>query len=79
MKVKVKIVPSMNLWLDGELNVGQIKQIKIEDLLERAPIELENPDIKRELLGEGCLYYGCCRINRVRDSSSNRCSARQRS
>ena len=48
-KVKVKIVPSMNLWIDGELNVGQIKQVKIEDLLERAPIELENPDIKREL------------------------------
>lgn len=48
-KVKVKIVPSMKLWIDGELNVGQIKQVKIEDLLERAPIELENPDIKREL------------------------------
>ena len=48
-KVKVKIVPSMNLWIDGELNVGQIKQVKIEDLLERAPIELENPDINIEL------------------------------
>ena len=47
--VKVKIVPAMELWIDGELNIGQIKQIKIEDLLERAPIVLNNPVIKREL------------------------------
>jgi FlaA1/EpsC-like NDP-sugar epimerase len=47
--VKVKIVPAMELWIDGELNLGQIKQVKIEDLLDRAPIQLENHIIQREL------------------------------
>ena len=47
--VKVKIVPAVNKWIDGELNAGQIKQVKIDDLLDRTPIELENPQIKRDL------------------------------
>ncbi len=47
--VKVKIVPAMELWIDGELNIGQIKQVKIEDLLDRAPIEMENQLIQTEL------------------------------
>lgn len=47
--VKVKIVPAVDKWIDGELNVGQIKQVKIEDLLNRAPINIDNPVVKREL------------------------------
>ena len=35
--VKVKIVPPVNTWMDGSLNASQIKEIQIEDLLDRAP------------------------------------------
>jgi len=56
--VKVKIVPAIDKWIDGELNVGQIQQVKIEDLLDRAPIELENPAIKRELFGQVVFITG---------------------
>jgi len=56
--VKVKIVPAIDKWIDGELNAGQIQQVKIEDLLDRAPIELENPAIKRELFGRVVFITG---------------------
>ncbi|GAA0720806.1 nucleoside-diphosphate sugar epimerase/dehydratase [Aquimarina litoralis] len=49
LSVKVKIIPAINDWIDGKLNVSQIKQIQIEDLLDRAPIALENQNIKKEL------------------------------
>ncbi|TPN89104.1 polysaccharide biosynthesis protein [Aquimarina algicola] len=49
LPVKVKIIPAVNDWIDGKLNVSQIKEIQIEDLLERAPINMENQNIKREL------------------------------
>jgi len=47
--VKVKIVPAVDKWIDGEFNLGQIKQVKIEDLLDRAPIEIDNPIVKSDL------------------------------
>ena len=50
--IQVKIVPAVDKWIDGELNIGLIKQIKIEDLLDRAPIEIDNPIVKRDLKGK---------------------------
>ena len=47
--IKMKIVPAVDKWIDGEFNAGQIKHVKIEDLLERAPIKIDNPLIKRDL------------------------------
>ncbi len=49
LPVKVKIIPAVNDWIDGKLNVSQIKEIQIEDLLERAPINMNNQNIKKEL------------------------------
>ena len=47
--VLVKIVPPVEDWINGELKVSQIKQIQIEDLLDRAPINIKNSKISREL------------------------------
>ncbi|WP_378187981.1 polysaccharide biosynthesis protein [Aquimarina sp. W85] len=58
LNVKVKIVPAVNDWIDGKLNASQIKQIQIEDLLDRAPISLENQNIKRELKGKVIMITG---------------------
>ena len=43
--LKVKIVPPVQNWIDGDLSAGQIKEVKIEDLLGRDPINIKNPDL----------------------------------
>ncbi|MFC2110133.1 polysaccharide biosynthesis protein [Bacteroidota bacterium] len=58
LEVKVKIAPPISKWVDGDINVGQIKQIKIEDLLERSPINLNNPQIKEELFAKTIFITG---------------------
>ena len=47
--VNIKMVPPVQQWIDGELHVGQIKAIKIEDLLDRTPIQINNPVLKKEI------------------------------
>ena len=56
--VKVKIVPPVEDWINGELKVSQIKQVQIEDLLDRAPISLDNARIRSELKGKTILVTG---------------------
>ncbi len=47
--VTVKIVPAVDKWIDGKLHAGQIQHVKIEDLLERNPIKINNPAVSRYL------------------------------
>ena len=54
----VKIVPPIEKWINGELNVNQIKQVQIEDLLDRVPIQIDNPKLRKELQGETILVTG---------------------
>ncbi len=58
LPVKVKIIPGVNDWIDGKLEVSQIKEIQIEDLLDRAPINMENQNIKKELNNKVILITG---------------------
>ena len=58
LNVTVKIVPAVEKWIDGELNVSQIKRIKIEDLLQREPIKLDNPEVKRFIEGRTVMITG---------------------
>lgn len=58
LKVVVKIIPAVNDWIDGKLNVSQIKEIQIEDLLERAPINMDNQNIAQELNDKVILITG---------------------
>ncbi|MFI1743940.1 polysaccharide biosynthesis protein [Thalassobellus sediminis] len=58
LKVKVTKVPPIENWINGELNVKQIKQIQIEDLLGRAPIQINNPNLVNEFTGEVVLITG---------------------
>ncbi|MCL4121881.1 UNVERIFIED_CONTAM: hypothetical protein GTU68_014029 [Idotea baltica] len=43
LNLKVKIVPDVKQWIDGDLSIGQIEDVKIEDLLGREPIRIDNP------------------------------------
>ena len=48
LPVKVKIVPPVEDWINGELKVSQIKRVQIEDLLDRPPIEIKNSKVVRD-------------------------------
>ncbi|MDO6518262.1 polysaccharide biosynthesis protein [Zobellia uliginosa] len=56
--VQVKIVPPVEQWINGELKVSQIKQIQIEDLLDRAPINIKNSKIAGEIKNKVVLVTG---------------------
>lgn len=56
--VQVKIVPPVEQWINGELKVSQIKQIQIEDLLDRAPISIRNSKISEEVKNKTILVTG---------------------
>jgi FlaA1/EpsC-like NDP-sugar epimerase len=48
LPVKVKIVPPVEDWINGELKVSQIKRVQIEDLLDRPPIEIRNSKVVKD-------------------------------
>ncbi|WP_010522816.1 polysaccharide biosynthesis protein [Aquimarina agarivorans] len=56
--VKVKIVPAYSDWHDGEFEVSQIKQIQIEDLLERPAIDIGNKSVVNEIKDKVILITG---------------------
>lgn len=58
LNVEVKNVPTVDRWINGELSARQIKNIRIEDLLQRAPIELDKKNVKEELTGKTILVTG---------------------
>jgi FlaA1/EpsC-like NDP-sugar epimerase len=56
--LKVKIVPPVQNWIDGDLSLGQIKEVKIEDLLGRDPINIKNPDLEEQYDNKVILITG---------------------
>jgi FlaA1/EpsC-like NDP-sugar epimerase len=46
LKVHVSIIPPINQWINGGLQAGAIREVKIEDLLSRDQISLDNPKIE---------------------------------
>ncbi|MGB2129745.1 MAG: polysaccharide biosynthesis protein [Flavicella sp.] len=56
--VDVKITPPLSKWLNGDLQLKQVKQVKIEDLLERSPINLDNPMVKDDMKGKTVFVTG---------------------
>ena len=58
LPLKIKMVPPVDQWIDGKLNVGQIQEVKIEDLLDRTPIQIDNPVLQKELEGKIILITG---------------------
>lgn len=58
LNLKVKIVPPVDKWIQGELSTKQIKAVRIEDLLEREPIVLDSANVERELRAKVILVTG---------------------
>ena len=57
-KVKVQTLPDVKEWINGELSFKQIRKIKIEDLLERKPISLDDKQIKKDTINKVVLVTG---------------------
>ena len=57
-QVHVLNVPAVSSWINGELSFSQIRNIRIEDLLEREPIQLDLELIRKELTGKVILVTG---------------------
>ena len=54
----VKSVPHISHWMNGTFTANQIQDIKIEDLLEREPIKIDNINVVREVLDKTVLVTG---------------------
>ena len=59
-KLPVKVVPFIGnlIFGDGTTLLGQMRDIKVEDLLGRDPIKFDNADIKRFISGKICMVTG---------------------
>lgn len=54
----VKSVPHINEWINNSFSANQIQDIKIEDLLERESIKLDNVNIIREVVDKVVMVTG---------------------
>ncbi|MDX1664346.1 MAG: hypothetical protein R3272_11155 [Candidatus Promineifilaceae bacterium] len=57
-QVKTQIIPGMYELLDGTVQVEQLRNVEIEDLLRREPIETDRSGIRRLLAGRRVLITG---------------------
>jgi FlaA1/EpsC-like NDP-sugar epimerase len=58
MNVKVMFVQNVKSWIKGGIDVKQIKNIRIEDLLERDPIILDTTEIRKKIGNKTILVTG---------------------
>jgi FlaA1/EpsC-like NDP-sugar epimerase len=58
MHLEVKVVPAINNWINGQLSATQLRRVKIEELLERDTIQLDNKNIDRELNNKVVMVTG---------------------
>ena len=56
--IKVLSVPAYSKWAEGKFNSRQLQSIKIEDLLERDQIQINNNQIKSQIKGKRILVTG---------------------
>lgn len=56
--IKVLTLPSSDQWVYGKLNLKEIQELRIEDLLQREPIKIDNIEINSEISGRRVLITG---------------------
>jgi len=56
--VRVLNIPPISKWIGGHLNQSQFQNIKIEDVLEREPIQINNELIDQQINGKSILVTG---------------------
>ncbi len=56
--ISIKVIPAIEKWMDGQLRTGQLKNLKIEDLLNRPSINIASDHIWNSLKGKRVLVTG---------------------
>lgn len=56
--INVLTMPPVHRLINGELTPNQIQKLRIEDLLEREPIKINNQSIRQQLAGKRILVTG---------------------
>jgi len=56
--IKVLTVPTPDKWLSGQMVHKEIKSLKIEELLQREPIKINNPQVKADIYAKRVLVTG---------------------
>jgi FlaA1/EpsC-like NDP-sugar epimerase len=56
--IKVLTVPRIKNWINGDFSARKLKQINIEDLLEREPINLDSTEVRSQLKNKTILVTG---------------------
>jgi FlaA1/EpsC-like NDP-sugar epimerase len=58
LDIGFKLLPGIREVLEGDAHIHQLREIRLEDLLGRNPIELELPELSSDLEGEPVLITG---------------------
>lgn len=58
LNIRIQQVPSSDKWINNNLDVEQLKDIKIEQLLEREVIQIDNENIVKEVRNKIILVTG---------------------
>src|SRR5690554_187425 len=56
--IKVLTIPPVKNWLSGKLSKKQIQKLRIEDLLQRRPITIDQRKVRSDLFGKRVLVTG---------------------
>ncbi len=57
-RLQVKEIPPVENWISGQLSVKQISRVKIEDLLQRSEIQLNDENMHRHVKGKVVMVTG---------------------
>lgn len=58
LHLQVKVVPAIEMWINGQLSSNQLREVKIEELLEREPIRLDNDKVATDLRNKVVMVTG---------------------
>lgn len=58
LKLQVKVVPPIDNWINGQLSASQLRQVRIDELLEREPIKIDSEHIKEDVAGKVIVITG---------------------
>jgi len=57
-QLRVKVVPPIDNWINGQLSSGQIRKAQIEELLQRDTIKMDNSHVAKSLYGKVVMITG---------------------
>lgn len=57
-KIRIQTVPNLQSILDGQVEITQIRNLAIEDLLERTPVGLDVTSLRRLIKGKAIMVTG---------------------